>query len=257
MRTDRETRSRYNQRAEWPARGTPPVTTTRANSMPRHCWCQGRVEASTPPSEHHCNSHKCEVPTRNTPISSNNLNCLDSSSDSKWETRSSHCFSGYPLPPDTLRPWNPTWHHTRRMMRHCGTRPPPRHLGRTLMFSKVLCDCPGFPSPVTAPAQRHCSSVKNTHTHIHMHPYVKKEQFFIWQWAVLSFLSIMHQFGFAWAAEETRWGQWVLSEDLPHSQQLNFWPCKCSRKSQVLFRSGKSQFCSILTWYYMLGKGLH
>lgn len=93
--------------------------------------------------------------------------------------------------------------------------------------------------------------------HTHMHPYVKKEQFFIWQWAVLSVLSIMHQFGCAWAAEETWWGQWVLSEDLPHSQQLNFWPCICWRKSRVLFTSGKSQFCSILTWYYMLGKGLH
>lgn len=112
------------------------------------CW-QGRLEASTPPSEDPPTARSVRSPRGALPISSNNLNCLDNSSDSTavWETRSSHCFSGYPPPPDTLRPQNPTWHHRRRMLRHCGTRPPPRHLGRTLGAQQSAECLPWLPLP--------------------------------------------------------------------------------------------------------------
>lgn len=151
-----------------PSRGTPPEL-----SIPRHCWVALGAAGGRAGWRHQplllsitSNSHKREVPTRSTPIPSNNLNCLDSSSDSKavWETRSSHCSQGTHFP---LTPWGHGalhgttrggWWGTVGLVLPQGTWAGPS-------CSAKCCDCPGFPSPVTAPAQRHCSSVKNTHTH--------------------------------------------------------------------------------------------
>lgn len=142
--TTREWSEETNDKTMASKRGTPAATTTRASSTTRHRH-QPHILRITPTAISLRSPHGGT--TRSTLISSNNLNCLDNSTDSKavWETRSSHCLSGYPLPPDTLRPWNPTWHHTRRMLRHCGTRPPPRHLGRTLRAQQSAMWLPWVP----------------------------------------------------------------------------------------------------------------
>lgn len=138
----------------WPAReahqqSPPPELTAQPDTAGGRAGWQGRHQPHilriTPTAVRLRSPHGGT--TRSTLISSNNLNCLNNSSDSKavWETRSSHCFSGYPLPPDTLRPQNPTWHHTRRMLRHCGTHPPPRHLGRTLRAQQSAMWLPWVP----------------------------------------------------------------------------------------------------------------
>lgn len=66
-------------------------------------------------------------------------------------------------------PQSPTQHHVRGMLRDCGTRPPPPHLGRTLRARQSAIRLPWLPlasdNSCTPPARRHCSSVKNTYTH--------------------------------------------------------------------------------------------
>lgn len=88
------------------------------------------------------------------------------------------------------------------------------------MLSRVPCGCPAFPSLVTTPARclnGDTAALLKIHTHIHMHPYVKKEEF-VTRWrAALLFLSIMCPCGFARAASETWWDQWVPSQDLPNA----------------------------------------
>lgn len=145
--------------------------------------------------------------TRSTPVLSNNSKCLEDSSDSKatcgsvrnqelplligapaakvanqWhhhcQLQKSRCLPEIFLPA-TLSPLcyagchrghrYPTWHRTRRMLRHCGSCPPPPHLGRTLRARRSAIRLPWLPlasdSSCTPPARRHCSSVKNTHAH--------------------------------------------------------------------------------------------
>lgn len=83
-----------------------------------------------------------------------------------------HCRGSYRV---LLRPWHPKWHHMRRMLRHCGTHPPPLQLSRTLHARHSAIRLPWLPlaSDNSCTHRLHGDTtallkiLTNTHTHIH------------------------------------------------------------------------------------------
>lgn len=86
-----------------------------------------------------------------------------------------HCRGSYRV---LLRPQHPTWHRTRRMLRHCGTHPPPLQLGRTLHARHSAIRLPWLPlasdNSCTHRLHGDTTALLKILTNIHMHPYVKK-----------------------------------------------------------------------------------
>lgn len=65
----------------------------------------------------------------------------------------------------------------------------------------------------------------------------------------------MHSFGFAWAADETWWDQWVLSEDLPHSNSLISGPVRVRGSHRCCSEVAHLSFVQYLHGIICWGRG--